>query len=48
LVNLGKKITDWSTDDKAGKEDEDIDETYGVNVEFEDSGEEDNGDDNEI
>ncbi|CAF4909304.1 unnamed protein product, partial [Rotaria sp. Silwood1] len=48
LVNLGKKITDWSTDDKTGKEDEDIDETYGVNVEFEDSGDEDEGDENEV
>ena len=47
LVNLGKKITDWSTDDKAGKE-EDIDETYGVNVEFEESDEDEGGDDNEI
>ncbi|CAF2937525.1 unnamed protein product [Rotaria sp. Silwood2] len=48
LVNLGKKITDWSTDDKTGKEDEEIDETYGVNVEFEDSGDEDEGDENEV
>ncbi|CAF4953594.1 unnamed protein product, partial [Rotaria socialis] len=37
VVNLGKKITDWTTDDKNGKEDEAIDETDGVNVEFEDS-----------
>ncbi|CAF4836031.1 unnamed protein product, partial [Rotaria socialis] len=48
VVNLGKKITDWTTDDKNGKEDEEIDETYGVNVEFEDSGDEDEGDENEV
>ena len=28
--------------------DEDIDETYGVNVEFEESGDEDDGDENEV
>lgn len=48
LVNLGKKITDWTTDDKGGKDDEDIDETYGVNVEFDESGDEDEGDENEV
>ncbi|CAF3930211.1 unnamed protein product [Rotaria magnacalcarata] len=48
VVNLGKKITDWTADDKNGKEDEEIDETYGVNVEFEDSGDEDDGDENEV
>lgn len=48
LVNLGKKITDWTTDEKGGKEDEDIDETYGVNVEFDESGDEDERDENEI
>ena len=48
LVNLGKKISDWTTDDKGGKEEEEIDETYGVNVEFDESGDEDDGDENEI
>ena len=48
LVNLGKKITDWTTDDKSGKNDDEIDETYGVNVEFEGSSDEDDADVNEI
>ncbi|CAF0840833.1 unnamed protein product [Adineta steineri] len=48
LVNLGKKITDWTTDDKSGKEADEIDETYGVNVEFEESGDEDEGDEDEV
>ena len=48
LVNLGKKISDWSTDDKNSKDDEEIDATYGVNVEFEESDEDEGGDDDEI
>jgi pre-mRNA-splicing helicase BRR2 len=48
LVNLGKKISDWSTEDKTGRDDEEIDATYGVNVEFDDSGDDDEGDDDEI
>lgn len=36
LVNLGKKITDWGTEEKM-QTDENIDETYGVNVQFEES-----------
>ncbi len=42
LVNLGKKITDFSTGDEQRKtmEQEELDETYGVNVQFEDSDEE--------
>ena len=48
LVNLGKKITDWSTDENQNKEDEGIDETYGINVEFDESGDEEEGDANEI
>ncbi|CAF1258343.1 unnamed protein product, partial [Didymodactylos carnosus] len=47
LVNLGKKITDWSTDDKT-KQEEEIDETYGVNVEFEGSDSERDDDVDEI
>lgn len=45
LVNLGKKITDFGSDEKApaGNE-ENIDETYGINVQFEESSEEDDED----
>ncbi|XP_050545887.1 putative U5 small nuclear ribonucleoprotein 200 kDa helicase [Daktulosphaira vitifoliae] len=45
LVNLGKKITDFGTDEKGGVNTEDnIDETYGINVQFEESEEEDDED----
>lgn len=43
LVNLGKKITDFGSDAVSAlgvKEDEQIDETYGINVQFEESEEE--------
>ncbi|XP_074640358.1 U5 small nuclear ribonucleoprotein 200 kDa helicase-like [Tubulanus polymorphus] len=43
VVNLGKKITDWATDEKM-QMDENIDETYGVNVQFEESDDEDDED----
>ncbi|KAK3589739.1 hypothetical protein CHS0354_021060 [Potamilus streckersoni] len=43
LVNLGKKITDWGQDEKM-QTDENIDETYGVNVQFEESEDEDDAD----
>ncbi|XP_064601354.1 U5 small nuclear ribonucleoprotein 200 kDa helicase-like [Liolophura sinensis] len=43
LVNLGKKITDWGTEEKM-QTDENIDETYGVNVQFEESDNEDDED----
>lgn len=43
LVNLGKKITDWGSEEKM-QTDENIDETYGVNVQFEESEDEDNAD----
>lgn len=33
LVNLGKKITDFGSRG-AGDDDENIDETYGINVQF--------------
>jgi len=55
LVNLGKKITDWGAEEKVQK-DENIDETYGINVMFEESDDDDEedcfgeikeGDDNE-
>jgi len=48
LVNLGKKITDWSTDDKTGRKDDELDDDYGVNVEFEGSSDEEEGDVNEV
>ncbi|PSN46005.1 putative U5 small nuclear ribonucleoprotein 200 kDa helicase [Blattella germanica] len=44
LVNLGKKITDFGTEEKVPTTDENIDETYGINVQFEESEEEDDED----
>lgn len=45
LVNLGKKITDYGNDEKSTTNDENIDETmYGINVQFEESSEEDDED----
>ncbi|EJD74040.1 U5 small nuclear ribonucleoprotein helicase [Loa loa] len=46
LTNLAKKITDFSVDDEKGKFDnqDEIDETIGVNVQFDDSDEEAEGD----
>lgn len=44
LVNLGKKITDFGSDDKGIEGEENIDETYGINVQFEESSEEDDED----
>lgn len=43
LVNLGKKISDWGQEEKM-QTDENIDETYGVNVQFEESEDEDDAD----
>ncbi|XP_067656314.1 U5 small nuclear ribonucleoprotein 200 kDa helicase-like isoform X1 [Haliotis asinina] len=43
LVNLGKKITDWGQEEKS-QTSENIDETYGVNVQFEESEDEDTAD----
>lgn len=40
LVNLCKKITDYGVDEKQPVVEENIDETYGVNVQFEESDEE--------
>lgn len=45
LVNLGKKITDFGNEDaKANATEENIDEQYGINVQFEESEEEDDED----
>lgn len=45
LVNLGKKITDFGSEEKTQTPaDENIDETYGINVQFEESEEEDDED----
>ncbi|RZF42849.1 hypothetical protein LSTR_LSTR003673 [Laodelphax striatellus] len=44
LVNLGKKITDFGTEEKVNAAEENIDETYGINVQFEESEEEDDED----
>ncbi|XP_065169439.1 U5 small nuclear ribonucleoprotein 200 kDa helicase [Atheta coriaria] len=46
LVNLGKKITDFGSDDTktANTGDDNIDEQYGINVQFEESEEEDDED----
>ncbi|CAM1307137.1 SNRNP200 (predicted), partial [Pycnogonum litorale] len=41
LVNLGKKINDYGVDEKTHVSEDNIDETYGVNVQFEESDEED-------
>lgn len=41
LVNLCKKITDYGVDEKQAVVEENIDETYGVNVQFEESDDED-------
>ncbi|CAF0874013.1 unnamed protein product, partial [Didymodactylos carnosus] len=46
LMKLGKTITDWSIDDKIQQEE--MDETYGVSVEFERSDSERGNDDDEI
>lgn len=43
LVNLGKKITDFNISTSAEGSTE-IDETYGINVQFEESSEEDDED----
>lgn len=40
LVNLGKKITDWGQDEKTGTGEEQMDDQYGINVQFEDTDEE--------
>ena len=40
LVNLGKKITDWGQDEKIGTGEEQVDDQYGINVQFEDTDEE--------
>ncbi|KAJ8921892.1 hypothetical protein NQ315_008525 [Exocentrus adspersus] len=45
LVNLGKKITDFGNEEnKTTTGEENIDETYGINVQFEESEEEDDED----
>jgi len=44
LVNLGKKITDFGAKEESHITDENIDETYGINVQFEESEEEDDED----
>ncbi|BHF63398.1 hypothetical protein SprV_0200639000 [Sparganum proliferum] len=43
IVNLGKKITDWKDEEDKPVEDN-IDKTYGVNVQFEESDQEDEED----
>ena len=40
LVNLGKKITDFGSHGGDNDEEENIDETYGINVQFQESDEE--------
>lgn len=46
LVNLGKKITDFGAEEKSKEviDEANIDETYGINVQFEESEEESNED----
>lgn len=45
LIDLGKKVNDWSSDDIL---DNSIDESIGINVQFEGPNDEDDDDDNEI
>eukprot|EP00057_Strongylocentrotus_purpuratus_P008588 XP_011663062.1 PREDICTED: LOW QUALITY PROTEIN: U5 small nuclear ribonucleoprotein 200 kDa helicase-like [Strongylocentrotus purpuratus] len=47
LVNLGKKITDYGAEKEKKNIDDDIDETLGVNVQFEES-DDDGGDDEDV
>ncbi|XP_054766386.2 U5 small nuclear ribonucleoprotein 200 kDa helicase-like [Lytechinus pictus] len=47
LVNLGKKITDYGAEKEKKNIDDDIDETLGVNVQFEESDDE-GGDDEDV
>lgn len=47
LVNLGKKITDWGQDERAQAGEEQVDDQYGINVQFEDSDDE-NEDENGV
>ncbi|KAF5400264.1 U5 small nuclear ribonucleoprotein helicase [Paragonimus heterotremus] len=44
IVNLCKKITDWKDEEPVTTTSDNIDETYGVNVQFEESDEEDEED----
>merc|ERR1711911_80519 len=44
LVNLGKKITDFGQEEKGAVGDEQVDDQYGINVQFEDT-DEDNDED---
>jgi len=44
LVNLGKKITDWGQEERAPAGEEQVDDQYGINVQFEDSDEENEDD----
>ncbi|KAI5746607.1 hypothetical protein M8J77_005420 [Diaphorina citri] len=44
LVNLGKKITDFGAEQKSTTAEENIDDTYGINVQFEESEDEDDED----
>lgn len=44
LVNIAKKITDFGSEEKNPTSEENIDEQYGINVEFESSSEEDDED----
>ncbi|XP_028133686.1 putative U5 small nuclear ribonucleoprotein 200 kDa helicase [Diabrotica virgifera virgifera] len=46
LVNLGKKITDFGNEENKGTAgEENIDETYGINVQFQEESEEEDGED---
>ncbi|CAG9834327.1 unnamed protein product [Diabrotica balteata] len=46
LVNLGKKITDFGNEENKGTTgEENIDETYGINVQFQEESEEEDGED---
>ena len=46
LVNLGKKISDWGQDEKVVASEEQVDDKYGINVQFDQDSDEDNDQEN--
>ncbi|XP_044737520.1 putative U5 small nuclear ribonucleoprotein 200 kDa helicase [Chrysoperla carnea] len=48
LVNLGKKITDFGSDEKMQTSEENIDEAYGINVQFQEESEEEDDEEEEF
>ena len=46
MVNLGKKISDWGQDEKVVASEEQVDDKYGINVQFDQDSDEDNDQEN--